>query len=108
MYHYSTITLLRHIVGAHLTMFYPPMGQITPLLKQVASGFFPSLFLHPEERKWWKPLAAGLKNVLLETGYFHLQATKPDTVGMCTRLRDVSPCPVDGWGHQTVLSAKRL
>ena len=50
------------------------------MLKQIAAGLFPSFMLDPLERDLWKPLD-GFKIIIRETGYMHIQATRPDTVG---------------------------
>jgi len=42
----------------------------------------PSLILKPSDYKKVIPLGEKFKYILGESGYFHLQATKPDTVGV--------------------------
>lgn len=51
--------------------------------KVIAGAIFPSLFVTEKEAKLFYPLTAKFANLLLEFGYFHLHATKPDTVGEC-------------------------
>lgn len=41
----------------------------------------PSLVLHPTDYHKIYPLSEKLSAMIGETGYMHLQATKPDTVG---------------------------
>ena len=50
-------------------------------LKQFVGSYFPSLFYPKIESDKIFPLGKNFKNLLEETGYFHIQATKPDTVG---------------------------
>jgi hypothetical protein len=49
-------------------------------IKMMLARFFPSLFLN-EEEKGNSAVGLNLGLILRETGYFHIQATKPDTVG---------------------------
>ncbi|KAF4516751.1 hypothetical protein B566_EDAN004590 [Ephemera danica] len=46
------------------------------------SSFWPSLFVDSELASRLYPLSATFSNLMLESGYMHLQATKPDTVGV--------------------------
>lgn len=62
-------------------MYFPDSKSPTPVVKQIISSFFPTIFLRPEEQKVFTTLLGQLGNLMMETGYFHLQATKPDTVG---------------------------
>ncbi len=50
-------------------------------LKVMLSQFMPSLFLKPEEYSKVIPIGEKFTFLLAESGYFHIQATKPDTVG---------------------------
>ncbi|XP_073961188.1 juvenile hormone epoxide hydrolase-like isoform X1 [Choristoneura fumiferana] len=43
---------------------------------------FPSLVVAPHLAHRLYPLSQYFQNLMLETGYFHIQATKPDTVGV--------------------------
>lgn len=47
----------------------------------IAGAIFPSLFVTEKEAKLFYPLTGKFADLLLESGYFHLHATKPDTVG---------------------------
>lgn len=44
-------------------------------------AIFPSLVVPPHQAHRMYPLSQYLQNMTLETGYFHIQATKPDTLG---------------------------
>ena len=49
---------------------------------QMAASYFPSWFLsYGEDMRVYKGLRHWLVGVLKETGYFHLNATRPDTPG---------------------------
>lgn len=50
--------------------------------KVFIGSYLPSLIGIPEEHeKYLYPLSEKIANLALETGYMHLQATKPDTIG---------------------------
>ncbi len=51
------------------------------MIKGVIASFYPSYFVSKEHENFFFPLAEKWQNLVLETGYFHLQATKPDTIG---------------------------
>ena len=55
----------------------------TPMasLKAFIGSFFPSLVIEKEHQHLLYPLSEKLETLLRETGYLHLQATKPDTLG---------------------------
>ncbi len=58
-----------------------PISNMRLTLHQVAAGYFPSLFLNEQDRKYFRPMSEDFATLLQETGYLHIQATKPDTVG---------------------------
>ena len=75
----------KHIAGVHITM----AGFIYPLdlkfiSKMVMTELFPSIMLTDAEKESNidYSLKKRLATMLRETGYMHLQATRPDTVGM--------------------------
>ena len=41
----------------------------------------PSLFVEKRHVPYYFPLGSYFREILLESGYMHLQATKPDTIG---------------------------
>ncbi|KAJ8925184.1 hypothetical protein NQ315_001369 [Exocentrus adspersus] len=69
-----------HVIGMHSNM----CQVMSPLsnLKTFIGAFFPSLVVSKEHRHKMYPLKEKFMFKLLETGYMHLQATKPDTVGV--------------------------
>ncbi|ODN02962.1 Juvenile hormone epoxide hydrolase 1 [Orchesella cincta] len=69
-----------NILGAHMTMcfsFHP-----RSILKFGAALALPKFLLDDEERPQFSPLLRIITNHIRETGYIHLQATKPETVGV--------------------------
>nr|XP_027223680.1 juvenile hormone epoxide hydrolase 1-like [Penaeus vannamei]XP_027223681.1 juvenile hormone epoxide hydrolase 1-like [Penaeus vannamei] len=70
----------QHLRGVHLNMFRPQttMGKV----RQVLGAFLPSgTLMAKEEEGMLYPLLEHAKWLLRESGYFHIQATKPDTLG---------------------------
>ena len=41
----------------------------------------PSLFIDEQYTDFYFPLGAKFANIIEETGYMHIQSTKPDTIG---------------------------
>uniref|UniRef100_A0A1A9UV51 Epoxide hydrolase n=1 Tax=Glossina austeni TaxID=7395 RepID=A0A1A9UV51_GLOAU len=68
-----------NIIGYHSNMC-GSMGS-TAILKTIAAYFMPSLFYDKEHSKFFKPLPELFSHQMAETGYLHIQATKPDTIG---------------------------
>jgi len=82
------------VIGSHVVTLYPEhvlgyhsnfIGIRTPLsmIKTAIAAYFPSFFI--EEKKyisWMYPYSKYFKFLLQESGYFHQQATKPDTIGI--------------------------
>ncbi|XP_022088742.1 epoxide hydrolase 1-like [Acanthaster planci] len=66
-----------HVRGIHVNMILvqPPVSQI------ILGSLFPSLVLENKGYARSLPSWESLKFWLMETGYLHIQATKPDTVG---------------------------
>lgn len=53
------------------------------MIKTAIASFFPSYFIEdPQYIKWMYPFSKTFKFMMQETGYFHEQATKPDTIGV--------------------------
>jgi juvenile hormone epoxide hydrolase len=92
-------TLQGSIVGSHLSALYPEnvlgyhtnyIGIRTPLsmIKTAIASFFPSYFIEDSKYiKWMYPFGREFMFLMQETGYFHLQATKPDTIGIGKHLQ---------------------
>lgn len=74
-----------HIKGSHITMATPPSptNDLTTLTTILLFELFPSYFLTQEEKEAniTFSLVKRIPVILRETGYMHIQATKPDTVG---------------------------
>ncbi|KAF7279218.1 hypothetical protein GWI33_007536 [Rhynchophorus ferrugineus] len=71
------------VLGMHSTMCY--VNTITSNLKFIIGSYLPSLIYEPEEMRLWNKTANSIAFMVEEGGYFHLQATKPDTIGMALR-----------------------
>uniref|UniRef100_A0ABD2WK85 Epoxide hydrolase N-terminal domain-containing protein n=1 Tax=Trichogramma kaykai TaxID=54128 RepID=A0ABD2WK85_9HYME len=69
-----------HVIGLH-SNFCAVMRPWT-FLKTYLASFAPSLFFTEYEISKLYPMGAKYANLLEESGYFHIQATKPDTVGV--------------------------
>ncbi|XP_029675340.1 juvenile hormone epoxide hydrolase 2-like [Formica exsecta] len=76
----NTISTLfpQHVLGMHSNMCSVMKRQV--LMKQMLYGYLSSFL--PWTKKTGKSQAFSYKSFLVETGYFHIQATKPDTVGV--------------------------
>lgn len=70
------------VKGIHLNMCMS--NSYLSKLKLLAGSVWPSLVIEEKDKHRLYPLSNFLSNVLLEFGYMHLQATKPDTIGMFT------------------------
>ncbi|KAJ6642889.1 Juvenile hormone epoxide hydrolase 1 [Pseudolycoriella hygida] len=51
------------------------------MIKGAVASLYPPYFVDKKYENFFFPLAEKLGNLVLETGYLHLQATKPDTIG---------------------------
>ncbi|GIY15768.1 epoxide hydrolase 1 [Caerostris darwini] len=67
------------VIGVHVNMFFASLKGWN-LLKGIAIAYFPSL-IPAAEYKAFYPFMKKVKLLLEESGYFHIQSTKPDTVG---------------------------
>ncbi|XP_072023374.1 epoxide hydrolase 1-like [Amphiura filiformis] len=70
--------LPEHVKGLHINTV---AGASTPWKQVIIGSYFPSLFLPAKDHHMVWPAITKLFDLLMETGYFHLQATKPDTIG---------------------------
>ncbi|KFU87477.1 Epoxide hydrolase 1, partial [Chaetura pelagica] len=72
-----------HMKGLHLNLASVTNLGFSHLLSILLGRYFPRLFGFQEEdvRRMFPFLEKGLYRILLESGYAHIQATKPDTVG---------------------------
>lgn len=80
------------IILQHLFTLYPEVGLgfhsnfcmvNTPLalLKLMLGIYYPEGIVRPDHIDRMYPLSRQLSDLVLESGYFHIQATKPDTIG---------------------------
>ncbi|XP_065092832.1 juvenile hormone epoxide hydrolase-like [Ochlerotatus camptorhynchus] len=67
------------VLGVHLTMCVnsAPIGSV----KNVIGGIAPSFVVEDKYVDFYYPYLDRMKLLLTETGYMHIQATKPDTIG---------------------------
>ncbi|XP_055544371.1 juvenile hormone epoxide hydrolase 2-like [Wyeomyia smithii] len=67
------------VLGVHLTMCVnsAPIATVKTLIGSLA----PSLAVGDEYVSYYYPLTEKFKLIMTETGYMHIQATKPDTIG---------------------------
>ncbi|XP_071860145.1 juvenile hormone epoxide hydrolase 1 [Bombus fervidus] len=68
------------ITGLHANMCTTLMSAST-FIWSVIGSYFPSLVGVSEHYSLYFPLSTTLSTLIEESGYFHIQATKPDTIG---------------------------
>ncbi|XP_078482793.1 epoxide hydrolase 1-like [Ciona intestinalis] len=69
-----------YVKGCHTTMMSArPEG--TGILRAICAAYFPRLLFNDQEKETILPFKKYFTYLFTETGYFHLHATKPDTVG---------------------------
>lgn len=70
----------QNVIGYHtnLCMLQSPQA----IVKSALASLYPSLFVSKQYESYHFPILDKLKFLLHESGYFHLQATKPDTIGI--------------------------
>ena len=83
MVFHEYLLMVCRVMGLH-SNFLPIMPDSHPMLmvRQVIGTIFsPKLVV--DENDAWKafPVGSHVMEILRESGYFHIQATKPDTVG---------------------------
>jgi juvenile hormone epoxide hydrolase len=61
---------------------------MTPIqtIKTVIASFYPSYFIEEKYVDYYYPILPRFKDLVVESGYMHIQATKPETIG--TALSD--------------------
>lgn len=77
--HISTI-FPENVIGYHSNMCFT--SSPVSYLKWYITSLFPELFLEKYQESFHLPVFDKLSVLLEELGYFHLQATKPDTIGI--------------------------
>lgn len=69
-----------NVLGVHSNMCY--VNSPLEVIKTAIGSIFPSLVGIPKKHHFHLyPISRKLSHMILETGYLHLQATKPDTIG---------------------------
>ncbi|XP_065092833.1 juvenile hormone epoxide hydrolase 1-like [Ochlerotatus camptorhynchus] len=68
-----------NVTGVHMNMC--GMNGLQAILKSVIASFAPSQFVDEKYVEYYYPAGPKFKYLLTESGYMHLQATKPDTIG---------------------------
>lgn len=69
------------IIGMHATTCF--VNSPLQFVKTVIGSYFPSLVgISKEHEGHLYPISEKYAFLILESGYLHIQATKPDTVGM--------------------------
>ena len=84
------------VLGVHLNMYMPQRTGLV-FVKQMLAGIFPSLFLKDNEIPKLTPAGEIFIKVIRESGYMHLQSTKPDTIGWT--LKHISNKQFTGIGY---------
>jgi juvenile hormone epoxide hydrolase len=69
-----------NVLGAHMTMCMSQHPR--SILKFGPALALPQLFLDEQDQAQFSPILRIITNHIRETGYLHLQGTKPDTVGV--------------------------
>lgn len=69
-----------NVIGYHSNM----CNAMTPLgnIKQTIASLYPKMFMDEEHVEFIFPFFPKMKTLIVESGYMHLQATKPDTIGV--------------------------
>lgn len=85
------------IIGSNIATIFPQNVMAyhsnfcvvrTPLstIKLLIASIWPTAFIDEKFVPMVFPLGEKLQTMIEETGYFHLQATKPDTIGECDNI----------------------
>lgn len=70
-----------NVMGYHCNMcaIFTPWSNV----KTFISSFYPKYFVDNEKHvEFYYPVSTNLMEMLKETGYMHIQSTKPDTIGV--------------------------
>ncbi|XP_011495329.1 PREDICTED: juvenile hormone epoxide hydrolase 1-like [Ceratosolen solmsi marchali] len=70
----------KNVIGAHASICYVETSK--SILKSLIGSYIPYLVIDSEYHSRMYPLSDHLTRLISESGYMHLQATKPDTVGV--------------------------
>lgn len=79
----ATIATLfpNNVIGYHSNMCVA-FNSAVGVFKTMIAANFPSYFVDKEYKDFHFPYGEKFSNIILETGYMHLQSTKPDTIGI--------------------------
>lgn len=79
-----SITFPDSVIGYHSTMGMTPFCTKNILMMMVAGAGFPHLVYGDNKKDYtkWNPFWKHFSFLMKESGYMHIQATKPDTVGV--------------------------
>lgn len=69
----------QHLIGMHSNLC--SYMSLKTVILTVLGSYYPSLVVEPEYAHLMYPQSEKLKYMIEESGYFHLQASKPDTIG---------------------------
>lgn len=70
------------MLGLHTNMPFV-MPNVVDMVQLAVGSVFPSVVCSEYEQQYVYPVTARYLYILEETGYLHIQATKPDTIGEC-------------------------
>lgn len=100
-----SVFIFSHLKGLHLNLALVTNLGFTHLLSILLGRYFPGLFgFHEEDvRRMFPFLKKGLYKMLEESGYSHIQATRPDTVGKEINKNTYLILAVMSWKQNTLL-----
>jgi len=70
----------KNVLGLHLNSCASMHPRAN--LRRMIASFYPQMFMSAEEEKMYFPFSKLFSLIIRETGYMHLQWSKPDTVGV--------------------------
>lgn len=70
------------VLGIHSNMCMTIMSHKSSTLWRLIGTVFPSLVVESKYADRMYPMGYHMGRILEETGYVHIQATKPDTIGI--------------------------
>ncbi|KFB35734.1 AGAP008686-PA-like protein [Anopheles sinensis] len=78
----------KDILGIHLNMCMASESPLT-IGKMIVSSFAPRYFIEEQFVDFYQPVWPKIVQLVVESGYMHLQATKPDTIGTALEANPV-------------------
>ncbi|XP_011171353.1 juvenile hormone epoxide hydrolase 1 [Solenopsis invicta] len=79
-----------NIAGSHMNMCVGNFMSKSSMLWTLIGSYFPSLVVESEYADRMYPLGHHMSRLLEESGYMHLQASKPDTIGTAVSASPVA------------------